>query len=379
MIYASDIKQRLLNYIYSTLLFSQLNIDPNIVSSNKVCLLHGPPGTGKTTLCKALAQKLSIRLTDRFSHGKLIEINSHSLFSKWFSESGKLVQRLFTMVYEMIADPEGFVIILIDEVESLTAVRSASSSSSEPTDAMRVVNAMLTQLDKLRQEPNVLVMTTSNISDSIDNAFIDRADIKAYIGPPPPEAIYWILKSCLEEMMDKGLAERTKFADYKTVNKITAPPTAPSAELAAADAASAAALEQGIGVKESIQLAGLAHSCEGVSGRTLRRLPILAHAHHVASQYRSQCGDAHASHADPDSVMAGDDEEGEDGEDAAEESDEDEDDATSLGLHSSAISTMDWLVAMSHALEQSQSELSHAKRGGGGGSASAGAGQPLSL
>lgn len=51
----------------------------------------------------------------RYPHGKLIEINSHSLFSKWFSESGKLVQKLFATVTEMVEDESGFVVVLIGE------------------------------------------------------------------------------------------------------------------------------------------------------------------------------------------------------------------------------------------------------------------------
>ena len=50
-----------------------------------------PVGTGKTTLCKALAQKVFIRNLHYYNSGILLEINAHSLFSKWFSESGKLV------------------------------------------------------------------------------------------------------------------------------------------------------------------------------------------------------------------------------------------------------------------------------------------------
>jgi SpoVK/Ycf46/Vps4 family AAA+-type ATPase len=61
-------------------------------------------------------------------------------------------------------------------------------SGSEPADAIRAVNALLTRLDQLRASPNVMVLTTSNITEAIDLAFVDRADIKAYIGNPNLQA-----------------------------------------------------------------------------------------------------------------------------------------------------------------------------------------------
>lgn len=120
---------------------SDSGIDPNLISWNRMVLLHGPPGTGKTSLCRALAQKLSVRLSGRYSYGYLVEVNSHSLFSKWFSESGKLVQKMFEHVQELISDPCAFVCVLIDEVESLAAARKASSN--EPSDAIRQVEPHL--------------------------------------------------------------------------------------------------------------------------------------------------------------------------------------------------------------------------------------------
>ena len=98
LIYDTDIKENLLNYSSSMLKFSDKGINQDLISWNRVVLLHGPPGTGKTSLCKALAQKLSVRLSKRYEYTCLLEINSHSLFSKWFSESGKLVQKMFQKV-----------------------------------------------------------------------------------------------------------------------------------------------------------------------------------------------------------------------------------------------------------------------------------------
>lgn len=68
------------------------------------------------------------RQLHRYAQGQLIEVNSHSLFSKWFSESGKLILKLFEKIEELIEDKESLVCVLIDEVESLTAARQAGKS-----------------------------------------------------------------------------------------------------------------------------------------------------------------------------------------------------------------------------------------------------------
>lgn len=72
-----------------------------------------------------------------------MEVNSHSLFSKWFSESGKLVQSMFDDIIELREDPDVLVVVMIDEVESLTSSREASG---EPSDALRVSYEMCAQL-----------------------------------------------------------------------------------------------------------------------------------------------------------------------------------------------------------------------------------------
>ncbi|KAF8898173.1 P-loop containing nucleoside triphosphate hydrolase protein [Gymnopilus junonius] len=275
LIYADDVKMKLLDYIHATLIFSDANVDLNLVSWNRVVLLHGPPGTGKTSLCRALAQKLSIRLSHRYSHTRLLEINSHSLFSKWFSESGKLVQRLFSSITELVEEEDGFVVVLIDEVESLTAARAGAMAGTEPSDGLRVVNALLTQLDKLKQRKNVLVMATSNLVKAIDTAFLDRADIVQYVDLPSREAIYEILRSALCEIILKGIVAYVTVPALKQVQLY---------ELMNKSAEKSDSIDpQDRSKNVSLRLLALATQCrtQGMSGRALRRLPVLALARYI--------------------------------------------------------------------------------------------------
>ncbi|MEE6520122.1 hypothetical protein FKM82_017922 [Ascaphus truei] len=260
----TNIVLELLDYVTTTLLFSDKNVDSNLIAWNRVVLLHGPPGTGKTSLCKALAQKLSIRLSCRYRYGQLIEINSHSLFSKWFSESGKLVTKMFQKIHELIDDKEALIFVLIDEVESLTAARSASRAGTEPSDAIRVVNAVLTQIDQIKRYPNVVILTTSNITEKIDMAFVDRADIKQYIGPPSAAAIFKIYLSCVEELMKcQIIYPRQQLLTLRDLEMI-------------------GYLENNVS-KLSLLLNDIARKSEGLSGRVLRKLPFLAHALYIQS------------------------------------------------------------------------------------------------
>ena len=60
------------------------------------------------------------------------------------------------------------------------------------------------------------MLTTSNITEAIDLAFVDRADIKCYIGPPGMRARYEILRSCVLELIRRDLvqgAEPMEFDD----------------------------------------------------------------------------------------------------------------------------------------------------------------------
>uniref|UniRef100_A0A903Z087 AAA+ ATPase domain-containing protein n=1 Tax=Anopheles minimus TaxID=112268 RepID=A0A903Z087_9DIPT len=267
LIYEEGIKDSMLSFAESSMLFARKGVDTNLITCNRLALFHGPPGTGKTSLCKAIAQKLAIRLNVEYRHSHLVEINSHSLFSRWFSESGKLVQKVFSEIVGLLEDKHSLVCVLVDEVESIAYARDRISSN-EPSDSIRVVNAVLTQLDRLRHFPNVFILATTNITDSIDVAFLDRADFVQYIGHPTERAIYEIYRTALHNLQAIGIVEKEGKSNRRlsasTVDGI------PSYE---------DATEPGRASCTTLDiLLQIVKLSAGQSGRTLRKVPFLAHA-----------------------------------------------------------------------------------------------------
>lgn len=151
----------------------------------------------------------------------------------------------FSKIRDVADDPECLVFVLIDEIESVASQRSNIDSGTEPTDSIRVVNAILTQLDSLKRYPNILVLSTSNLVQKIDSALLDRADLKEYIPLPGVKVLQKILATATIELVEKGI--------------LSGPNELSSAQLESAL----------VNVAEKAQKAK-------ISGRSIKKLPFLA-------------------------------------------------------------------------------------------------------
>jgi len=147
-------------------LFRRLGIDPP-----KGVLLHGPPGTGKTMIAKAVANEVN-------AHFK--SINGPEIISKYYGESEKQLREIFDEASE-----NSPAIIFIDEIDSICPKREDVSGEVE----RRVVAQMLTLMDGMQARENVVVIGATNRRDALDPALRrpGRFDREIEIGVPDRE------------------------------------------------------------------------------------------------------------------------------------------------------------------------------------------------
>ncbi|MHA1225867.1 MAG: AAA family ATPase [Candidatus Hodarchaeales archaeon] len=164
----------------------------------KGILMFGPPGCGKTYLCKAVASEVD---------STFFAVSAANLISKWLGESEKLVQELYER-----AEEESPSIIFFDEIDALAGKRGGGSEH----DAMRRVKTQLLQAVEGFGTGDELVVTVgaTNTPWDIDAAMRRRFERRVYVGLPEKGA-----RAKMFEIHTRGIkldsdVDFTKLAEY---------------------------------------------------------------------------------------------------------------------------------------------------------------------
>jgi transitional endoplasmic reticulum ATPase len=139
-------------------------------SMPKGLLMHGPSGTGKTLLAKAVATE---------SEANFISVRGPELLSKWVGESERGIREIFRRARQ--AAP---CVVFFDEIDSIAPTRGMGGDSMVTE---RVVSQLLTELDGIQALSGVVVLAATNRADMIDPALLRPGRFDKIVFVPMPD------------------------------------------------------------------------------------------------------------------------------------------------------------------------------------------------
>ncbi len=188
--------------------FERIGITPP-----KGVLLHGPPGSGKTLLAKAVANR-----TD----ATFIRVVGSELVQKYIGDGAKLVRDIFEMARKKAPS-----IIFIDELDAIATIRLNDTSGAD-REVQRTLMQLLSEMDGFDSRGDVRIIAATNRPDALDPAILrpGRFDRVVEVPMPDIEAREHIIKIHIENMtisndIDFGklakLTEGSSGADLKAI------------------------------------------------------------------------------------------------------------------------------------------------------------------
>ena len=147
--------------------FADVGIDPP-----KAVLLVGPPGTGKTMMAKAVANR---------TNATFIKLVGSELVQKYIGEGARMVRELFEMAREKSPS-----VIFIDELDSVATKRQEQATSGD-REVQRTMMQLLSELDGFDPLGNVKIIGATNRPKLLDKALLRPGRFDRIIETPKPD------------------------------------------------------------------------------------------------------------------------------------------------------------------------------------------------
>ena len=166
-----DVKEELIQAVSWPLRHAEV-FERYSVQPTRGIMLHGPSGTGKTLLAKALARESGVNF---------ISVKGPSLMSRYVGESERAIREVFRTARQ--AAPS---ILYFDEIESLIPIRGREAGGSAFTE--RVIGQFMSEMSGIEELQGVVVLATTNRLDLVDPALLVAGRFDLVLELPLPDA-----------------------------------------------------------------------------------------------------------------------------------------------------------------------------------------------